>query len=364
MSLQRPATPPHTWKIFTETEHIWQELLKTCEAARESIYMEQFLFYPDNIGKQFMDLFIKKAKAGVTVKLLFDSIQSVGFSTSKHIKEMRDAGVKIKFFNWVTPYSQHSKKLFYFRNHRRSIIIDRKIFYTGGICFGDRMKSWRETEIKIEGPVVDQANFVFDRTWNMVYKKHIRQLGTQKLTGVKGFSYITHAPLPGERHLYYRFIDALRGATKEVFITNPYFLPDNRVMRNLILAKKRGVDVRVIVPLGSNHPFVDLAAATYYNRLLEKGIRLYKFNRMLHGKTVTIDNDWSMIGSLNMDSISLRYNFESAIISTEPLCCDEMRSIFWKDVKEAHEVTLDEWRSRPWHHKFFEALVWPFRKFL
>jgi cardiolipin synthase len=356
--------PQTTWKIFTETEQIWQELLKACEMARESIYIEQFLFYPDEIGKKFIDVFIRKAKEGVSVKCLFDSIQSLNFSSSLYVNQMRDAGVKIKFFNWLTPYSKHSKKLFYFRDHRRSLIIDRQTFYTGGICIGDRMKNWRETQIKVEGPVVEQANFVFDRTWNMVYKKHIKQLGTQKLTGLGGFSYITHAPLPGERHLYYRFVDALRGAQREIFITNPYFLPDNRVMRALILAKKRGVDVRVLVPHGSNHRFVDMAAATYYNRLLEKGIRIYRHPRMVHSKTVTVDRDWCMVGSLNMDNISLRYNFESAVISTVALCTDELRTIFMNDLNEAKEMTLDAWRQRPWLEKLGEKVMWPFRKFL
>ncbi len=356
--------PQTTWKIGTQTEQIWQDMLKACESARESIYIEQFLFYPDEIGKKFMEVFMRKASQGITVKCLFDSMQSIGFSTSKFVEDMRTAGVKVKFFNWLTPYSRHSKKLLYFRDHRRSLIIDRKIFFTGGICIGDRMKDWRETQIQLEGPVVEQATTVFDRTWNKVYKRHTLQLGSQSRTGLGGFSYITHAPLPTERHLYYRLVEAVRSARKQILITNPYFLPDSRLLRTLILAKRRGVDVKILVPKSSNHPVVDLGASTYYKRLMDKGVRIFLYERMIHAKTTVIDDDWCMIGSLNLDNISLRYNFESAVISTEALCNDEMCTIFKNDLKQAKELTLEDWAKRPLAQRIAEKIVWPIRKFL
>lgn len=339
-------------------------MLRACESAHESIYFEQFVFRADTLGQKFMDVFIKKAQAGVTVKCLFDAVQCVGFSNSVHVQKMRDAGVKIKFFNWLRPYSEHSKKMLFFRNHRRALIIDRESFFTGGICIGEPMRNWRETQVRVEGEVVAQATQVFDQTWKRVYRKHTLQLGTESRTGPGGFSYITQAPLPTERHLYHRLVDAIRQSQKRVWLTTPYFLPDSRLLRTLVLARRRGIDVRVLIPRTSNHPIVDIGAYTYLSYVLSKNIRVFFYEEMIHSKTAVIDDDWAMVGSLNLDNISLRYNFESAIISSERLFADELDVLFKKDCLKAHELTLAEWKKRPLMQKIAEKVVWPIRKFL
>lgn len=353
-----------TWKIYTQTSEAVDAMLKACEMATESIYFEQFVFRADAIGQKFMDLFVKKAESGVTVKCLFDAIQSIGFANSDHVQRMRDAGVKVKFFNWLTPYSEHSKKILFFRNHRRSLIVDRKKFFTGGVCIAESMNSWRETQIELEGKVVDQATLVFDQTWKRVYKKHTMQLGTQLKTGSDGFSYITHAPLPMERHLYHRLIEAVRQSSKRICLTTPYFLPDNKLLSALVLASHRGVDVQLLIPRVSNHPIVDIGAATYFKYILSKGVKIFFYDKMLHAKTALIDDDWAMIGSLNLDNISLRYNFESAVITTEKLCVGELEEIFREDLKHSHELTLEEWSKRSLAQRIAEIVVWPIRKFL
>lgn len=355
----------HTrWHITTTTQEAWQAMRKMCESAQESIYMEQFLFEPDQYGKEFLDIFIKKAQEGVTVKLMFDSMYSRGLGQSLYIDALHDAGVKVKFFNWMLPFSKYNKKLLYFRNHRRLLIVDRKTMFTGGVCIHKKMVDWRETCIKITGSVVDQASSVFDRSWKKVYKKHSLRLGTQYKTGLDGFSYITQAPLIGERYVYRRFIDAIRQADKKINITTPYFLPDRRLERVLLLAVKRGVEVNILIPKVSNHPLVDTGSHTFFHKLLSKGIHIYRYEKMIHAKTAVIDDEWSMIGTMNLDNISLRYNFESAIISTNKICAQELDQIFIKDLKNADKLTLFHWENRSSISKFKELLVWPIRKFL
>lgn len=358
------TSKPTAWKIATSTKDSWQMLLDACINAKKSIYFEQFLFEPDDIGKQFIEIFIQKAREGVTVKLILDSAYSWGLGQSSYVNKMLEAGVKLKFFNWLFPFSKHNKKLFYFRNHRRLIIIDRETMYTGGVCINKRMENWRETHMRIEGPVVDQALAVFDQTWKRVYRKRTLQLGVQYKSGIGGFSYITQSPLPAGHHLYNRLIDAVRNAKREIYLTTPYFLPDSRLQRVLILAKKRGVDVRILLPKDSNTVLADLGSHTYYHRLLSKGIRIFQYENMIHAKTGIIDNDWAMLGTLNLDNISLKYNFESAIISTEPLFVDELREIFLNDLKNCREVTLEEWNNRSLWQQLLELCVWPIRKFL
>lgn len=356
---------PTTWKFSTSTREAWEVILQTCEQAEESIYFELFLFTPDSIGQRFLELLIKKAKEGVHVKLLVDSVGSFGLGRSAYLDALHHAGVKVKFFNWMLPFSKNSKSLWYFRNHRRLIIIDRKIMITGGTCIGKRMEEWRETQIKIEGPVVQQAVTVFDQTWKKVYKKHTRSLGTQYKSGLDSFSYITHAPLLRERHVYYRLIDAIRQAKERVYLTTPYFVPDHRLQRVLILAAKRGVDVRILIPKNVDHKIVRLASTTYFETFLQKNVKIYEYlPSMIHAKTAVIDDDWAMIGTLNLDNVSLRYNFESAIVTTNPLCIHELQEHFLNDLKSAMQIHLKEWGRRSSIQKFKEILVWPIRKFL
>jgi cardiolipin synthase len=363
---QEYSPDEHTvWSFATSTQEAWQVLMKACEQAHESIYIEQFLLTPDQIGQQFIDLFIKKAREGVHVKIIVDSVGSFGLGRSQYLEAMEQAVVKIKFFNWMLPFSKNSRTLWYFRNHRRLFIIDRSTMITGGTCIGKRMEDWRETQIKLEGPVVQQAVKVFDQTWKKVYKKHTRNLGTQYKSGIDGFSYITQAPLLTERHIYYRLIDAIRQSRKCVYLTSPYFLTDHRLQRVLALAARRGVDVRVLIPAKGDHKIVDLGSKSYFEYLLGKGVRIFQYvPTMIHAKTAVVDQDWAMVGTMNLDNVSLRYNFESAIIATNPLCVDELKGHFMNDLKVSKEIDLDEWKKRPRFQRLKELLVWPIRKFL
>ncbi len=357
--------PLHTtWKIYTETSHVVEAITQACTEAKTSIYIEQFLFTPDSSNQKLLEILIEKAKSGVHVRCIFDSLGSRQLTQSQYVDELLKAGVKIKFFNWILPFSKHNKSIWYFRNHRRLIIIDKKIMFTGGICFGKRMENWRETQVKIEGAVVDQAHKTADATWKKVYKRHSLTLGNQSKTGLDGFSYITHAPLPTQRFLYHRFIDAIKQARTEILLTTPYLLPDNKLTHALIKAKKRGVTVKILIPYKSDHPLVDLASTTYFHQLLEKEIEIHRYPDMIHAKTAVIDSDWSMLGTLNLDNVSLRYNFECALMSTSVAFTKELKDIFMNDIQKATKLELDAWNKRPLTKKILEMLVRPIRKFL
>ena len=150
-----------------------------------------------------------------------------------------------------------------------------------------------------------------------------------------------------------------------MYLTTPYFLPDHRLQRVLILAAKRGVDVRVLIPAVGDHKIVQTGSESYFEFLLNKGVKIFRYTpSMIHAKVAVIDADWAMIGTMNLDNVSLRYNFESAIVTTNPLCVDELRGHFINDLKSATEVRLEEWRKRSLVQRFRETLVWPIRKFL
>lgn len=352
------------WKLYTSTPEALEAMYVAFEKAEESIYLETYILHPDSIGGKFLDLFIEKAKKGISVKLVVDSVGSFSLGNSVYIEKLQNAGVKLKTFNWLLPFSKHSRRLWYFRNHRRAAIVDRKILFTGGFCISKKMEKWRETVVKLEGPVVDQATKVFDQTWKKMYKKKFINLGREWRTNIGGFSFVTHAPLIGERYLYHSFIDAIRQAKSHIYITTPYFLPDHRLYRVLRLAQKRGVDVRILMPRSSNMALVDHGAHTYFHSFLSKKIKLFLYDEMIHAKTAVIDDEWSMVGTLNMDNVSLRYNFECGVISTNSQFGHELKEIFMTDLKKSTEIHLRDWENRSALEKLKDIAVWPIRKLL
>lgn len=351
------------WQFYTTSKDAWEAMLEACHNAKTSIQFEQFYFMPGTIARRFIEVLVQKTKEGVDVRCLFDSVGSFPFSQSIYPDLLDHANINVRFFNWLFPFSKGNKRLLYFRNHRRCLVIDGEVAFTGGVCVADRMKDWRDTQVKVTGPVVAQMKDAFEGVWKKAEKKSTR-LSKESLMDMSGFTYSTHAPLPRQRFLYYRLIEAIREARSHIYLTTPYFLPDNRLLRVLKLARRRGVDVRLLVPNASNHNVVDIGARSYFDTLLSHGIRVYRYNNMTHAKTAVIDGDWSMVGSLNLDNISLRYNFEAALVSINKKFSKELEDQFLKDLDDSLELTLQEWRNRSFFMKFIEVLVWPIRKLL
>lgn len=356
-------TNPTTWHFDFSTPAIWEHMLTQIASATSSIELEQFNFYPDNIGQRFVASLIERARAGVTIRVLLDSMGSISLGRSEHLELMQQAGITVRFFNWIFPYSTGNKRTWYFRDHRRTLLIDRKTAMTGGVCIGDQMRGWRDTSVSVEGELVSQISAVFEVTWKKAEKRSL--MGSkQGKTNLDGFTFIAQSPLPRQHHLYRSLIEGIRTATKTVYLTTPYFLPDHRLLRVLLTAKLRGVDVRLLIPQASDHPFVDRGSHTYFHKILSSGIRIFRYKSMIHAKTFTIDSEWAMIGSLNLDNISLRYNFESAIVAASSSFAGEIENQFLKDLNNASELTLDEWNKRSFVSKILETIVWSIRTFL
>ena len=187
-----------------------------------------------------------------------------------------------------------------------------------------------------------------------------------------GFNYITNSPRPRQRFLYYRLIEAIQTAEKSIYITTPYFAPTHKLLRVLRLAGLRGVDVRILLPQKSDHPIVDLCGRSYFSTLLRTGIKVFLYNgenesgqgRMIHNKTVAIDGTWATIGTLNMDTISLLYNYEGNIVSTNQDFIQEVVWHFEKDISESTQVDQATWNKRFFIKKVLEMGSRIMRKFL
>jgi cardiolipin synthase A/B len=348
--------------LHGRSEEIWKEMLEECQKAEKTIYFEQYLLYPDQRGLEFLNLLSQKAKEGLDVRCIFDALGSFTLGRSKYVEEMHNAGVKILFFNWLRPFSPHNQKFLYFRNHRRLLIIDDRTAFTGGICVGEDKKGWIDTQAQVEGPVVSNMKEVFMMDWFRATRRKFRR---KRIPIIEGdFMYVTSTPLPRRRYLYYQFIEAINQAKYSINLITPYFLPDHKLTRSLIKAARRGVSVRLLIPLNSNHPIVNIGSQTYFEYFLMNGIEIYRHPEMLHSKTAAIDDSWATVGSLNLDNISLRYNLEANLISKDTFFTSELNNIFWKELANSKKLALEEWRKRPFLDQVLEILVWPIRKLL
>lgn len=367
------------WKLYSDSEQAWNAMTAACEKAETSIDLEQFIFVDDAVGQRFIDVCARKAKEGVRIRFLWDAAGSFSFFGSAIADDLKKKGIHLLFFKTLIPgfFSIHNYRSWYLRNHRRSLVIDGKIAFTGSIGVWEKMRTWRETNIEIEGPVIHDIQAAFETMWHRALgQKETREekkLGRKKVhMRNKGeFIYETNNPIPRKRYLYYRIMEAMRNAEKSIYITTPYFVPTVRLSRILRLAAYQGVDVRIIIPKVSDHPVVDLAASSYFQKMFDAGVKIYYYkgaattgNRMIHSKTFIIDENWASIGTLNMDTISLLYNFEANIVSTNPHFVGEILKSFWNDIEHSELIDAKTWKRRIFLQKIPEMLVKPIRKFL
>jgi cardiolipin synthase len=266
------------------------------------------------------------------------------------------------------------------------MIVDKKIGFTGGVCLGEEMRNWRESSVRIEGPIVSQMLESFDVMWHKRYHKwkyylpknfaeNFKEDLREAFTGLrkpkrnpensKDFQYLTNAPLPGKHYLYRELIRAVKQAKHYIYLTTPYLLPDSRLFRNLKEAANRGVVIRILVPLNTNSILVNIGMGTFFKEMMEHGIEIFRYSAsMIHAKTAVVDGSWSTIGSLNLDNLSLRYNFEGNIVSIDKQFAFELEKQFLEDLKMASRLSIEDWNRRSRFRKFLEVLIWPLRAFL
>lgn len=353
------------WQFYLSGHEAWDAMLEACRSAKVSIDMEQYVFSDDEISRRFIDLFIQKQKEGVKVRFMCDTVGAWSLYNSNLPKELREAGVEMRFFNIISPWRIRHFFSWFFRDHRKILVVDKKIGFTGGMGIRDEMAFWRDTHVKVVGPIVHEMQQAFNELWEQSVNKDLISRIKKSKAYMRGFYFITNAPYWKKRFLYYTLIEAIRSSKKYIYLTTPYLVPDGRLRRTLRLAVRRGVDVRILIPKTSNMPFVERGAQAHFEVLLQSGVRLFQYTHtFLHAKTGVIDDEWATVGSFNLDSLSAIYNYEANIVSTDPTFIGEVKKHFAHDLTESRELTIEEWRKRPFISKLKEILVRPIRQFL
>jgi cardiolipin synthase len=359
----------------------WGAMYEDCLNAKESIDIEQFCFIPDEVGSAFLKLFLKKARGGVRVRMLCDMVGSFDLYDAMDPEKLEEVGIKLQFYNPIAPWRLNRsgldqalffprkktilEKLFgltswFFRNHRKLLIIDRNIAHTGGVCIDWRMRDWRDTNVRTTLPIVEEMQQSFNRMWEITEKKNFFRF--KKPIENRGFSFLTNAPHRNQRFLYERLLSAIQSATHHIYLTTPYFIPDRKLFRTLKSASRRGIDVRLLLNAKSDHHIVDLASQSYFSSALRAGVKIYQYDEknIIHAKTAVIDDRIAFVGSGNLDNLSLLLNNEADL-------CAMNNSQFAKDVKQqflddadaSRILRASEWKKRPFLQILQEFLTKP-----
>lgn len=349
---------PVSWQLYSENKDAWQAMLTDCANAKNSIDLEQFIFANDEFGQRLINICKQRAREGVKVRFLWDAAGSFTFWGSELVNELKNSNIELLFWKTLIPgyFKVPNFRYWFFRNHRRTLVIDKKIGYSGSLCVDNKLKNWRDTNVRLEGPVVDEMQGAFEQMWARAKNK--RPSKYRKISKNEEFRYVTNYPAPGRRNIYSEILQAIRKSEDYIYITTPYFVPTHKLLRTLRAASYRGVDVRLILPEKSDHYVVDLGARAFFKPLLNSGIKIYLYKgNMIHSKSITIDDTWATVGSMNLDSISLLYNFEANIVTTNDRFAKKLKEHFFEDLTESTEINQKDWQKRPFYQKILETIA-------
>ncbi|MBE6049318.1 MAG: cardiolipin synthase [Clostridium sp.] len=344
--------------LYSHGEYFFGELLKCIREAKHSINIQFYIFKNDDIGSKILNELEKKAKDGVEVRLLYDSVGSRSLN-KKVLNNIINAGGKVgEFFSsWLKLININMN----FRNHRKIVVIDNTIGFVGGFNVGDeylgknkKFGYWRDTHIKIKGSAVHDLNLRFLADWRYATKEDISldsilEYPDDISTSENGVQIISSGPnLENTYEIKLAYLKMIQRAKKYVYIQSPYLILDRSIIDSLKISALSGVDVKIMIPGKGDHPFVYWANLFYAGDLIKSGVKVYHYdeNAFLHAKTVVIDDKICSIGTANMDTRSFELNFEINALLYSKDISKKQREAFENDLLNSKELTLNDYNNR------------------
>ena len=348
--------------------------LAAIRGAKRSVMLETYVLRDDFVGRAFHAALVEASRAGVEVRLMYDAVGSFDLPDA-YVQTLREAGVETLLFNPVAPW--RSRFGLNRRNHQKSLIVDDRLGFTGGINIGAEYApleegggGWRDQAVCLEGPVVRDLARNFRRTWiKGGGRPYPEPRQGRSPAGQPGFdadaAIVSNFGLRSRSRMKQSALLAISRARRRIDVWNAYFVPGFRLRRALRQAAQRGVDVRIILPAFADVVSVWWASRWLYHGLLKGGVRILEWpEHMMHAKAAVIDGVWTTIGTYNLDPRSLVHNLEVAAIVLDRELGREMEEEFDRDAAHCHEWTLEEWRARPRWRRAIEWFFYQFRYWL
>ena len=378
MSLEEAVTgQPLIWgnnvTLLKDGPEAFAAMRAAISGARKNINLESYIFESDDVGKRFSSLLAEKQAAGVQVNVLWDGVGSFGV-TSSLFGGLLEKGGRIIEFRPVNPL--HFIYLWGLnqRDHRKILVVDGKIGFTGGInisgvysgrsgkkkaaVIGDIHNGWRDTHVKIKGPAVKELQNLFGQIWEEQGGERLDEKAYSPGLKNKGrhlVRVIDSSPELRKSAIYLAYLSCIKNARKYIHIGTAYFVPGRRMIKALGEAAMRGIDVKIILPSFSDARLVLHAGRSYYGALLKKGVKIYeRKGAFLHSKTAVVDGIWSTVGTANLDYRSFLHNNEVNVVVYGRDFARDMEKMFQDDLEASEPVFLKGWKKRPFPDRFME----------
>ncbi len=348
---------------FTNGREKFESLIHDIRAAKHFIHMEYYIWRGDELGCRLVQELTKKAKEGVEVRLLYDGMGNAALPKTFFYELLQAGGYTAAF---LPPFIVRLN----YRNHRKLCIIDGEIGYIGGFNVGDeylgivkRYGPWRDTHLRIEGDAIDQMQMRFIKDWNFTTTHGSVCLDPRyfpiraQCEGV-GMQIVSSGPDTKWHNIRNSYFKMINEAESHIYLTTPYFVPDDGIFEALRVAALSGLDVRILIPGNPDHLFVYWASTSYLGELLEAGVRCYQYEQgFIHAKCLCIDGKMCSVGTANMDIRSFDLNFEVNAFLYDAPFTQILENDFLSDLKKSIEISLDWYRHRKWWFKVKEAIA-------
>jgi len=354
--------PGNSARLLENGDGIFPAMLEAIASAQSSIHFESYIYRDGKIAREMAAALAERARAGVSVRLLLDAIGSAGFGEENQ-RLLEEAGATVVFFR---PLSVKTLRKVHLRTHRKVLVVDGRVGFVGGVCIADEWMGdadgpgrWRETVVRVEGPVARQLQAAFGRAWLEATDELLTGRALYPANGHAGEAVcqvMDSTPGFDSNPARLSFLVAVGSATKSIDLTSAYFVLDRTARRALVDAVKRGVRVRLLLQgPHTDHVIVRYAGRNDYSRLLEAGVEIWEYQKAkLHAKTLVIDGLWGSVGSTNVTARSFTWNYESNVHVFDREFARSMVEMFEHDLSSSHRITLEEWKDRGLGYRILE----------
>jgi cardiolipin synthase len=325
----------------------YDAMIGAIESAESYVLVQFYIVRDDNVGRRLRDALIRQARKGVRVLFLYDEIGSIKLANS-YLDTMREAGIAVSGFK--TTKGRSNRFQINFRNHRKLLVVDGRSGFIGGHNLGDEYLKYRDTHLRVDGPATQHIQFTFLKDWYWATRQiealepHIQVVETAD----QAVAIVNTGPADTVYNCGILFMTLITSARDRLWITSPYFVPDDAMVIALQAAAQRGVDVRIILPDKADQRIVELASFTYYSDMLNSGVRLYRYrDRFMHQKVILVDNIVAGVGTVNLDNRSLYLNFEATALVADDAFIQQTEAMLTQDLEDSVPVMREHYDNKP-----------------
>jgi cardiolipin synthase A/B len=359
-----PFTSHNDARLLINGREAFDAMFKGIDAARDYIIVQFYIIQDDNVGREFKERLIRKAREGVRVYVLYDEIGSYNLPKAYRREIVESGGLILPF---RTSKGLRNRFQINFRNHRKIVVIDGETAYVGGMNIADaylgdhpRLGKWRDTHVEVSGPVVQAIQFAFleDWFWATGDLPELDWTPRPSADGNRNALVLASDPSDDLETCGLFFVHAMNTARKRIWIASPYFVPDLSLVYALQLAALRGVDVRVMLPERADHILVYLSGFAYIAETEQSGIKFYRYQPgFLHQKVLLVDDDFAAVGTANFDNRSIRLNFELMLLVANREFAAQVSQMLENDLAQCRQVGADELLTRGFWFRFAVRLA-------